>query len=127
MGTVPNTKLLALLFPVILLGQTGYPRAQRRASPKSTTAAGAYKGLAGTFHGTLKELSGKEIVIQSNENQTVSIRRSRKTKFLKDDREIKPSEIPLNTPLSIDATEDIDLKTVAISVTVDSPEKTRAK
>ncbi len=127
MGTVPNTKVLALLVPVILLGQTGYPRAQRRASPKSTTTTNVNKGLAGTFHGTLKELSGKEIVIQSNENQTVSIRRSRKTKFLRDDREIKPSEIPLNTPLSIDATEDIDLKPVAISVTVDSPKKTSGK
>ena len=76
---VRNQKLLAvfavLLVLPILGGQTNYQRSRRGATPKSMPT-GAYKELAGTFHGTLKELSNKEIVIQSDENQTVSIRRS---------------------------------------------------
>lgn len=111
--------ILAVLFAIGAYGKSGYPRSRRNASSKETPS-GAYKGLAGTFHGTLKDVNAKEIVIESDEHQTVSIRRSRKTKFFKDDREIKPADIPANTPVSIDAAEEMDLKPTAITVTVDS-------
>lgn len=123
-----NRKLLALLavlLPGILFGQGGYPRTHR--NPSASIPGGAYKGLAGTFHGALKDLNGKEIVIESDERQTVSIRRSRKTKFFKDGKEIKPSDIAVDTPVSIDAAEDFDLKPTAISVTVDLPKKAGGK
>lgn len=126
---MPNAKAVALLLAIFvygLSGQTANSRSRRAISPKQTDT-GAYKTLAGTFHGTLKELSGKEIVIDNDEHQTVSIRRSRKTKFLKEDREIKGSDISINTAVSIDAAEDIDLKPTAITVTVDTPKKTDAK
>lgn len=89
--------------------------------------ADSHKGVVGTFHGILKHVTKQEIVIQSNEDQTVSIRRSGKTKFFKDGREIKPSEIARETPVSIDAIEDIDWKPLAIGVTVDSQPKKAAE
>lgn len=120
-----HKKFLALLIvfflPALLLGQTGYSRSRRGAFP--STAAGAYKGIAGTFHGILRKLDNKEILIFSDEQQTVTIRRSRKTKFLKDGQDIKPSEIKLETAVTIEATEDVDSKMVALSVTVDPPRK----
>jgi environmental stress-induced protein Ves len=125
-----NRKLLvliaALLIPIVAFGQGTYQRSRRNA-PAKVTPSGAYKGLAGTFHGTLKDLNGKEIVIESDEHQLVSIRRDRKTKFFKDDREIKASDIAQNTLVSIDASEDVDLKPTAITVRVDSPKKASEK
>ena len=114
---------MALLVPAVFSGQTVNTRGKRSASPKSTISSVDHNNLAGTFHGTLKELTGKEIVIETGENQTVTIRRNRKTRFLKDAREIKASEITLDTPVSVEAAEDIDLKPIAITVTADSAAK----
>ena len=74
-----------------------------------------------TFHGALKKLTKKEILIQSDENQLMTIRCSGKTKFLdKDNKKIKPSDIDLETVVSIDASEDLDSKLMAINVRVAS-------
>jgi len=119
---------VALLVSVLSSAQTSYPRTRRSTSSKGPTPAGTYKDLAGTFHGKLKDISGKEIVIENEESQIVSIRRNRKTKFLKDEHEIKPSEIAHDTPVTVQASEDIDLKPMALTVTVDSaPKKTDEK
>jgi len=119
-------KLVGLLALLILLpvahSQTGYPRVRRGAS-SSASAAGAYKGIAGTFHGVLRKLNNKEILIFSDEQQTVTIRRSGKTKFLKDGKDIKASDIALETAVTVEATEDVDSKMIALSVTVDPPKK----
>jgi hypothetical protein len=112
--------LLALLAPLLVEGQYVRRRGVSTASPASL---GAYKGVAGEFHGKLKELSKKEIVIETEESQIVTIRRSGKTKFLKDSKPIKPSAIDLETPITIEAAEDTDLSLLATNVTVDPPPK----
>jgi hypothetical protein len=114
---------LLLLLPVLLAGQGGYGRA-RRSGPRITPgAADASKGVAVTFRGKLKDLDKKNVVIETEEDQTVSMRITGKTKFLKNDQAIKPSQIAPGTPISIDATEDTDLSIVALNVIVDSPPK----
>lgn len=79
--------------------------------------------MAGSFHGKLKDLSSKEITIETADDQIVSIHRSRKTKFFKGTQSIKPSDIDLETPVTVDATEEVDLSLTAVSVTVDTPKK----
>lgn len=74
-----------------------------------------------TFEGTLKMLTRKEIVIQLQSDQTLSIRRDRKTKFLEKGKEIKPESIEVGTPLAIDVKEDLDLKPMAVRVVVNPP------
>ena len=69
----------------------------------------AYKDVAGSFHGKLKDLSSKEITIETDDGQIVSIHRSRKTKFFKGTQSIKPSDIDIETPVTVDATEEVDL------------------
>ena len=93
-----------------------YPRARRTVSAGS--APQPYKGLVVTFHGVLKKLTKKEMLLQSDDNQLLTIRCSRKTRFRDDDGDIKASEIDLESPVRVDATEDSDLKLVAINVTV---------
>jgi hypothetical protein len=113
--------LLGIVLPALLLAQGGYyPRARHGAASPNVPA---YKNLAGSFHGKLKDLSSKEIMIETDDNQMVSIHRSRKTKFLKGTQSIKASDIDLETLVTVDATEDVDLTPTAVSVTVDTPKK----
>jgi len=112
---------LGIIFPALLPAQ-GIYRSRRGVAP-GTPIPGAYKGVAGSFHGKLKELTKKDIMIETDDDQTVSIRRSGKTKFLKGTQSIKASDIDLETLVTVDASEDADLKLTAISVTVDPPPK----
>jgi hypothetical protein len=114
---------MAVLFMLaaLLLGQSG--RARRNGGQISPGTPDAYKGVAVTFRGKLKNLDKKQVVIETDEDQTVSMRITSKTKFLKNDQTIKASQIDLGTPVSIDATEDTDLSILALSVVVDSPPK----
>jgi hypothetical protein len=117
--------LAALLAPFACEGQYPYPYGTRRVygGPSTNATTGPNKGLAGTFHGTLKTVSKKEVVIENDDDQVVSLRRSGKTKFFKDDKEVKPTEIAAGTVVSIDAGQDIDLKPTALAVRVDPPPK----
>jgi hypothetical protein len=112
---------LGVVVPALLLAQY-YPRPRRGIVP-GTPNPGAYN-VAGSFHGKLKELTGKEITIETEDEQLVSIHRTRKTKFLKGTQTIKPSDIDLETMVTVDATEEVDLSLTAVSVTVDTPKKT---
>jgi hypothetical protein len=115
--------LLGIVLPAVLLAQGVYPYpGTRRSIAPGTPHPPAYN-VAGSFHGKLKDLSSKEIMIETDDNQTVSIHRSRKTKFLKGKDSIKPSDIDLETMVTVDASEDPDLKLTAVSVTVDPPPK----
>jgi hypothetical protein len=80
--------------------------------------------VAGSFHGKLKELNGKEITIETEEDQIVSIHRNRKTKFLKGTETIKPTDIDLESPITVDAIEEVDLSLTAVTVNLDIPKKT---
>ena len=107
----------------MLVGQY-YPRP--RWVP-GTPHPGSY-AVAGSFHGKLKDLTSKEITIETGEDQLVTIHRSRKTKFLKGTQTIKPSDIDLGTMVTVDAHEEpADLSLTALSVTVDTPKKDGAK
>jgi hypothetical protein len=110
-----------VLLPALLSAQY-YPRPRRSIIP-GTPNPGSYKDVAGSFHGKLKDLSSKEITIETADDQIVSIHRSRKTKFFKGTQSIKPSDIDLETPVTVDATEEVDLSLTAVSVTVDTPKK----
>jgi hypothetical protein len=117
------TLMLTLLLPVLSPAQNGRSRGRRGGSQISPNAPDAYKGVAVTFRGTLKNLDKKQVMIETDEDQTVSIRISRKTKFLKNGETIKPSQIDLGTHVSVDATEDTDLSILALDVIVGPPPK----
>ncbi len=120
--TIRNLAVLLLLFsaPFTLFGQ--YPRA-RRPSGSPATLDG-FKGVVVNFHGKLKILDKKKIVIETEEKELLNIRLSGKTKFFNNGKVIKPASIDLETPVTVDAIEDTGLTVLAIDVTVDSPQKT---
>jgi hypothetical protein len=107
---------LIFLIPALLLGQYRSRRGPATATP---THPEAYKGAVVTFHGTLKKLSKKEILVLSDENaQLLTFRRNKATKFFNNGKEVKPTSIDLETAVAVDATEDIDLKLLAAAVKV---------
>ena len=121
-----------MLKPLSLIAVMRRPAGATVGSILSTIASGRYPGtpnpgaynVAGSFHGKLKELTSKEIMIETDDSQMVSIHRSRKTKFLKGTQTIKASDIDIETPVTVDASEEVDLSLTAVSVTVDTPKKT---
>lgn len=113
---------MGALAPALVLAQY-YPRPIRGVYSPGTPKPGAYKNVAGSFHGKLKDLTSKEITLETDDDQVVSIHRSRKTKFLKGTQTIKPSDIDLESKVTVDASEDVDLSLTAIAVTLDTPKK----
>ena len=73
-----------------------------------------------TFHGKLKSVSKKDIVLEVGEDQTIAFHISHKTKFLKDGKPIKPAAIPAGAPLTVDGRRDLFGNVDAVTVTVDS-------
>ncbi len=111
---------------VVLLIATGLQaqyRSRRGGRGTATENAPALKGVIVTFHGALKKLTKKEILIQSDDNQLLTFRCSKKTKFLGTDGEIKATDIDLESPVTVSASEDTDLKLMAVSVKADPVEK----
>jgi len=114
---------------IVLAGSlTLFGQHRRGGTGAAASAPQPLKGVVISFHGTLQDLSKKSILLASDENQLVTIRRSSKTKFLSPDHEIKADEVAAGDKVTIDATEDNDLKFLALSVRLDAvqpPEKPR--
>jgi len=111
--------LLILLLPALSPAQF----APRRRGPVSASAnSGPYNGPAVTFNGTVKSLTKKELIVELDpsdpaaEQQSITFRLSKKTKFLKDDKEIKPADILVGARIAVDATRDGDQKLSALNV-----------
>jgi hypothetical protein len=112
--------LAALLAQAMLFGQGNYPRRTRGAN--GTVNPGAENLPAVTFQGKLKSLTKKDLRIDvDSEQQSVTFRITRKTHFLKDGKEIKPADVPLETTVAVDATREPDLKFSALNVVVSPP------
>ena len=72
------------------------------------------------FKGVLKQMKKKEILIQGEDDQLLTIRRNKTTKFFDNGKPIKATDIDLETPIVIEANEDTDLKMLAVNVKVNA-------
>jgi hypothetical protein len=100
----------------------------RRGTSNGTPHPEAFKGVVVTFQGALKKLNKKEIIIELvDSHELLTLRRNKATKFLDKDAEIKPGAIDFESLVTVDASEDVDLKLMAISVSVGAPKKADAK
>jgi hypothetical protein len=91
----------------------------RRTRTPSSSLPGNIMGPTVTFHGTLKSIDNKQVLIESEE-QTVVLGRTHKTHFLKDEKEIKPKDIPAGAALTIDVNKAPDGSLLAVNVFVDT-------
>lgn len=116
-----NTSVLAV---VLVLGASLPSSAQRVGmaggrtgrGARSTVTAPPIKGVVISFTGKVKEIAKKQILIQGDNGQLVTLRRNSKTQFVSGGQAIKPTDIDLESTVTVDAGEDNDLKLVAILV-----------
>lgn len=106
--------LAALVLAAGLHAQYGHVRR----GVGSSAPPAARKDVIVVFKGVLKQMKKKEILIEGDDNQLMTIRRNKATKFLNNDKEIKATDIDLETPIVIEANEDTDLKMLAVNVKV---------
>lgn len=98
--------LLAALFLLLALLPGPVPAQYVR---RGNRAAGSNKGAPGTaippveMRGKLREIDKKTIVIDAGEDQTLTFKRSKKTKFLKGEKEIQPDDFPDGAKVTVEA------------------------
>lgn len=93
---------------------------QRRPSSARTSRSAPAPDVLATavagFKGKLRSIDKKGIVIESTEDQVVSFHRSKKTRFLADEKEVKPQDIPLGSMVTVDASKDSVGDLVAVDI-----------
>jgi hypothetical protein len=103
-----------VLAALALCAQYGPTRRADRLPPITRTDAVV------VFKGVLKQMKKKEILIEGDDDQLVTIRRNKATKFFDNDKAIKATDIDLETPVLIEANEDTDLKMLALTVKINA-------
>ena len=96
-------------------------------TPATSPNLGAHKGLVVTLHGSLRKLSKKEMLIETEEHQLETIRLNKATRYIEGGKEVKRYDIDLDSVVTINVSQDVDLKFLAISVSIDSPPAKLAK
>src|SRR5438270_2437220 len=108
-----------------LCAQTPYPGGQsrqgRRRQPQNKVPD--LETPVATFHGTLRSINKKEVVLELPEDQSIAFHISHKTKFLKDGKPVKSSAIAAGAPVTVDGKRDLLGNVEAVTVTVDSSKK----
>jgi hypothetical protein len=110
--------MLALLCATQLPAQRS-----RRGAAGSTVVAAPLKGVTISFHGTVKEVTKKVILLQADDTQIMTFRRNKKTLFVDGAENIKGNEVDLDSPATVDVVEDNDLKFLALTVKLDPIQK----
>lgn len=103
------------------LSAWGQMRRTRAGQPNGTAITGAYNEPAATMHGVLKRITKKSVIIAADGDQIVTMDRTRKTKFFKQGKEVKPEEIAEGSVVSVDVGKDPQLAPLAVNVRVDAP------
>jgi hypothetical protein len=115
-GVKPVALVLALL---LVLGSLPVrAQTQRRPGRKGTSGPSGdiLAAAVAKFSGKLKAVDKKEIVIASVDDQIVTFHRSRKTRFLANDKPVKPEEIPLESLVTVEASKDSVGDLVAVDI-----------
>jgi len=76
--------ILALLCATRLPAQRS-----RHGAATSTISPPPLKGVTISFHGTVKEVSKKVVLLQADDDQLMTFRRTSKTKFVDGDQNVK--------------------------------------
>ncbi|MGO9242877.1 MAG: hypothetical protein ACLQBJ_18910 [Bryobacteraceae bacterium] len=73
--------------------------------------------------GVLKGLSKNEILVETDQEHTISLRRTSKTKFLREDKAVKADDVSLDEQVNVDVAQDKDAKLMAVVVKLGPPGK----
>ena len=85
---------ICLMFGLAASGQAQWTHPKSTGMPSSTPLP--------TFHGTLRGASAKSLAIDSNDENTMNFRCSKKTSWLDGEKKIKPEDIPVGELVAVD-------------------------
>jgi hypothetical protein len=80
-------------------------------------------GVTVNVKGVLKGLSKNELLVETDADHTVSLRRTSKTKFLREDKPVKANDVALEEKVDVEVAPDKDAKLMAVMVKLGAPEK----
>jgi hypothetical protein len=106
-----------------VFAQYGYPRrtARRTAGPNNGVPNGITPVV--TMRGALRLIDKKKITIDASEDQILTFKRSKKTKFLKGTKEVKPDDFPEGAAVVIEASRAMNGDYDAVNVFLGEPPK----
>jgi hypothetical protein len=112
---------VAVVLAVLVLAATLPLQAQMQRRPSRAGNLGnvppdVLATAVATFKGKLKVVDKKQIVIESAEDQIVLFHRSKKTRFLANEKPVKPEVIPLETVVTVEASKDSVGDLVAVDI-----------
>jgi hypothetical protein len=90
---------------LVLVVQCAMPAQSRRRSPQSVNPIGPVTPTA-DFKGTLKVVDKKEILITTETEQVLTFQRTKKTKFFVGKKEVKPEELAIGEPVTVEGFKD---------------------
>jgi hypothetical protein len=99
----------------------GYPRRTRSAGPNNGVPNGVTPLV--TMRGALRIIDKKKIAIDASEDQILTFKRSKKTKFLKGTKEIQPDDFPEGAAVVIEASRAMNGDYDAVNVFLGEPPK----
>lgn len=114
---VPILFLALLLLPVFAPAQ--YVRRGRMIGPNNGVPSGVVPPVE--MRGKLRDIDKKKIVIDCGEDQILTFKRSKKTKFLKGTKEIEPDDFPDGAAVVIEASRAMNGDYDAVNVFLGEP------
>ena len=111
--------LALLLTPGLVFAQYGRARRQRSPGPNNGVPNGATPLV--NLRGKLRSIDKKKIFIDAGDDQILTLKRTKKTKFWKGDKEIKPDDFPDEARVSIEASRAMNGDLDAVNVFLGDP------
>jgi hypothetical protein len=117
---------------VILVLGAGVVFAQHRGTRSPgvppPSAAPEFKDLVVKFVGALKNITKKEITIETDETHEIMMfRRAKDTKFTEDGTEVKATKLDLESHVTVEAKQDPDSKLRAVAVRTEHEQQPSAR
>ena len=116
---IPSLCILFVVLPGLILAQ--YGRSRKTRSPRTTngTVDGATPPVS--IRGVLRSINKKDIVIDTGDDQILTFKRTKKTRFLKGASEIKPDDFPVAARVFVEASRAMNGDLDAINVFLGEP------
>jgi hypothetical protein len=111
--------LLLVLLPGLVSAQYGRSRRTRSPGPNKGVPDGATPLV--NISGVLRSINKKDIVIDTGNDQILTFKRTKKTRFLKGASEIKPDDFPDAAQVTIEANRAMNGDLDAITVFLGEP------
>src|SRR5262249_53073956 len=116
--------IVIVMLPVLALAQYGRPGRNRAPAPRGVP--GEATPLV-SMRGVLRSIGKKDLTIDAGDDQILTFKRTKKTRFLKGDAEIKPEAFPDGAKVFVEASRAPNGDLDAVNVFLGEPPTSKSK